>query len=159
MSKVNVLMVCLGNICRSPTAQGVFENFVAEQGLSHHINTDSAGTHAYHVGEPPDSRAQASALRRGVDLSPQRARKVEQQDFINFDYVLAMDHSNHADLMAMCPGEHVSKVHLFLSFAPAVPEDEVPDPYYGGGKGFEKVLDLVEEASMGLLEDIRKHHL
>lgn len=158
MKTVKVLFVCMGNICRSPTAQGVFERLVAEADLSAQVSTDSAGTYAYHVGEPPDKRATEAALRRGVDLSSQRARRVSPEDFEVFDYVLAMDSSNHEDMLEICQPEHASKIRLFLEFAPGLGIDEVPDPYYGGATGFERVLDMIEEAAAGLLADIRQQH-
>lgn len=145
----------MGNICRSPTAQGVFLEKLEQAGLSEHIHVDSAGTHAYHVGEQPDRRAQQAAIRRGIDLSSQRARQVDSSDFEDFDYVLAMDRENMDNLMYICPSQFRDKVRLFLSFAQGR-ERDVPDPYYGGDRGFEKVLDLVEAASIGLVEDIRK---
>ena len=157
--KVSVLFVCMGNICRSPTAEGVFRHIVKQQGLEEHIHIDSAGTHAYHVGEQPDSRAQQTARTRGIDLSQQRARKVRHDDFEHFDYVLAMDNDNHAILASLCPGDKDECLSLFLDFAKQRPESEVPDPYYGGPQGFEHVFDLVEEASQGLLDDIRKRFL
>ena len=120
MSKIKILFVCMGNICRSPTAQGVFEQLVAEASLDEHIHIDSAGTHAYHVGEKPDQRATRAAANRGIDLTTQRARKVEDTDFTHFDYVLAMDSSNLDDLIARCPEEHRDKVQLFLDFAASI---------------------------------------
>ncbi len=157
MAQVKVLFVCMGNICRSPTAEGVFRHIVEQAGLSEHIHIDSAGTHAYHVGEQPDHRAQAAALQRGVDLSSQRARKVESHDFDTFDYVLAMDSSNHSDLGYVAGGD-ANNLHMFLSFSEKFNERDVPDPYYGGDQGFEHVLDLVEDASEGLLRHIRNNH-
>ncbi|PCJ20184.1 MAG: phosphotyrosine protein phosphatase [Gammaproteobacteria bacterium] len=148
---IKVLFVCLGNICRSPTAHGVFEHLVAQAGLSDSIRVESAGTGAYHVGEPSDPRSVQEASKRGYDLSAIRAQQVKANDFQRFDYILAMDHSNLADLKALCPVEHQSKVALFLDYGQVYSEQEVPDPYYGGGKGFLKVLDLVEDASQGLL--------
>jgi protein-tyrosine phosphatase len=159
MSEIKVLFVCMGNICRSPTAQGVFQQLVESAGLSHAISVDSAGTHAYHVGEPPDPRAAQSALRRQVDLSAQRARKVSASDFEVFHYVLAMDLDNFSNLQSICPPGHEQKLSLFLDYAADVSVREVPDPYYGGATGFERVLDLIEAASHGLLEDIRNKHL
>ncbi len=155
---VKVLFVCMGNICRSPTGQGVFEKVVADAGLSHVISIDSAGTHSYHVGHPPDPRAQEAALKRGVDLSTQRARRVSEADFFEFDYVLAMDESNYADLSELATPDTKQRLHLFLSFAPHLNKREVPDPYYGGTQGFERVLDLIEEAAEGLLAHIQKTH-
>jgi protein-tyrosine phosphatase len=155
---IKVLFVCMGNICRSPTAHGVFTKVVEDQLLSDTIKTDSAGTHAYHVGEPPDRRAQAAAKRRGVDLSQLRARKVSPVDFELFDYVLAMDEDNYRELELICPVGYEHKLRLFLDFAPQLNTREVPDPYYGGESGFERVLDLIEAASEGLLEEIRSRH-
>lgn len=156
---VNVLFVCLGNICRSPTAEGVFSKLVEEEGLAERIRIDSAGTHAYHVGNPPDARAQAAARKRGVELGGLRARKVIAEDFDVFDYVLAMDVNNYEDLSQVCPPGQEHKLSLFLEYAPDAAVREVPDPYYGGATGFEQVLDLVEQAARGLLDDIRRRHL
>jgi protein-tyrosine phosphatase len=155
---IKVLFVCMGNICRSPTAQGVFETLVADASLADHIQVDSAGTHAYHIGKSPDNRASEAALRRGVDLSSQRARRITPADFVEFDYVVAMDLSNYEDLSAQCEPEQLPKLRLFLEFAPDLEAQEVPDPYYGGVTGFERVLDLIEEAAKGLLADIRQQH-
>ncbi len=155
---VSVLFVCMGNICRSPTAQGVFEYLVENEGLSGHIHIDSAGTHAYHIGETPDNRAMEAASRRGIDLSTQRARRVGEVDFQRFDLVLAMDGDNYHDLLAICPADQSGKLRLFLEFAPQAETREVPDPYYGGGTGFERVLDLVEQAARGLLAEIRQQY-
>ncbi|MGB5669287.1 MAG: low molecular weight protein-tyrosine-phosphatase, partial [Sedimenticolaceae bacterium] len=141
---VKVLFVCMGNICRSPTAHGVFRNLVEREGLPHAIGIDSAGTHAYHLGNPPDKRAQATALGRGVDLSDLLARRVVPEDFDAFDYVLAMDQDNYMALCEICPDQHVEKVHMFMDFAPHMRTREVPDPYYGGPAGFDRVFDLVE---------------
>jgi protein-tyrosine phosphatase len=151
--KKSVLFVCMGNICRSPTAEGVFRHFVNEAGLAEKIDVDSAGTHAYHVGEPPDRRANAAAERRGVSLADIKARRIADSDFERFDYIIAMDEENQARLIDQAPDEYRDKVQLFLSYA-SVSETEVPDPYYGGAAGFERVLDLVEEASRGLLETL-----
>ena len=156
---VSVLFVCMGNICRSPTAQGVFERLVAEHRLADVIEIDSAGTHAYHVGDRPDERASAAALQRGIDLSSQKARRVSPEDFNRFDYVLAMDRDNYDELLSICPPGHTDKLRLFLEFAPELGMQEVPDPYYGGPQGFEVVFDLVEQASLGLLRDIQKRYL
>lgn len=152
---VKVLFVCMGNICRSPTAHGVFRELVRREGLERQVQIDSAGTHAYHVGNPPDLRAQATAEKRGIALSDLRARQVRPEDFEAFDYVIAMDQDNLAALQAMCPPGLEERVRLFLDFAPQRPEREVPDPYYGGPRGFEHVFDLVEEAAQGLLTEIR----
>lgn len=158
MKKVSVLFVCMGNICRSPTAQGVFEQLVESESLSERILIDSAGTHAYHIGKQPDSRAQAAARGRGLDLSGQRARQVQIGDFGQFDYILAMDHDNVEDLYHLVGHKQRDNVHLFMKFASRWQTDEVPDPYYGGDSGFERVLDMVEDAAAGLLEHIRRTH-
>ena len=155
--KVSVLFVCMGNICRSPTAEGVFRQIVHEAGLAERVEVDSAGTHAYHVGEPPDRRARAAAERRGYALQNIRARRVDESDFERFDYVLAMDRDNLSLLAQQAEVEHHNKIRLFLEFSSSS-QDEVPDPYYGGGAGFERVLDLVEDASRGLLETLHKNH-
>ena len=154
---VKVLFVCMGNICRSPTAEGVFRHMVEQSNAANKIAIDSAGTHAYHVGHPPDPRAQDAARKRNIDLGNQRARRVGADDFIEFDYVIAMDESNRYDLLSICPTGYEDRVHLFLDFAD-VNATEVPDPYYGQGRGFEIVLDLVENASEGLLQHISKNH-
>jgi protein-tyrosine phosphatase len=156
---VKVLFVCLGNICRSPTAEGVFRAIVDEAGLGDLVKIDSAGTSGWHIGDPPDERGQRAALTRGYDLSQQRARKVGRRDFETFDYIIGMDSRNVADLSAMAPAGTRDKVSLFLAFAPETGEREIPDPYYGGPDGFDQVLDLVEAASRGLLADIRARHL
>lgn len=155
---VKVLFVCMGNICRSPTAQGVFAHLVSSEELSDAIEIDSAGTYAYHTGEAPDERARAAAMKRGIDLGSQRARRVAEPDFQEFDYVLAMDRDNYDELLSICPSGHTEKLRLFLEFAPDLGVQEVPDPYYGGITGFERVLDLIEQASRGLLADIRERH-
>lgn len=159
MSKVKVLFVCMGNICRSPLAHGLFEHRVEEAGLSKAISIDSAGTHAYHVGNTPDPRSQQTAKRHGIDLSAQRARQVRESDFEQFDYVIAMDRDNHAILSAQCPAEHRHKLKLFLEFAPQLSETEVPDPYYGGDSGFEHVYQLIDAAADGLMADIESRYL
>ncbi len=148
-----VLFVCMGNICRSPTAEGVFRHYVSEAGLADQIEADSAGTHAYHTGEPPDRRATAAALKRGISLAGIQARRVTDHDFETFDYIIAMDEDNQRRLLDQAPEGHESKVRLFLSFADA-DETEVPDPYFGGAAGFEHVLDLIEDASRGLLKTL-----
>ena len=141
----------MGNICRSPTAHGVFAARVAARGLAHVFEIDSAGTHGYHSGAPPDVRAVRAARRRGVDLRPLRARAVRVEDFAAFDLIAAMDRNNLAWLQAKCPPEHQHKLRLFLEFAPQVGVVEVPDPYYGAEEGFEHVLGLVDAAAEGLL--------
>ena len=153
-SNIRVLFVCMGNICRSPTAHGIFEQLIESKGLSDKIFTDSAGTHAYHVGESPDPRSQATAMSYGVDISHQRAQKVEVVDFENFDYIIAMDSSNYHDLKQLAPAGLEHKVYRFMEFAPDGENDDVPDPYYGEGNGFENVFKMVEVASEGLLQHI-----
>lgn len=158
MPTVNILFVCMGNICRSPTAEGVFSNLVTRSGLDRAIHIDSAGTHAYHIGKSPDPRASAAATKRGYDLSPLRGRQVSEQDFIVFDYILAMDEDNLENLKRICPSGHEHKVSLFLEHSRNFKEREVPDPYYGGSQGFEHVLDLVEDAAQGLLDELVRAH-
>jgi protein-tyrosine phosphatase len=143
-TKIKVLFICMGNICRSPTAEAVFRHYVESAGWSEHILIDSAGTHDYHVGDPPDTRALRAAQQRGYDMSKLRGRQVAAEDFRHFDYVLAMDSTTQA--------------RLFLDYARHHAEHEVPDPYYGGADGFERVLDMVEDAAQGLLEEIRQQH-
>ncbi len=152
---IRVLFVCMGNICRSPTAEGIFRAMVEGAGLDHCVEIDSAGTHSYHVGEPPDSRAQAAARERGVDIGNLRARKFQKGDFEDFDYVLAMDRRNHAILLGLCPPERMDRLHLFLSFAAETLVRDVPDPYYGNVDRFDRVLDLVEQGAAGLLAEIQ----
>jgi protein-tyrosine phosphatase len=154
---VRVLFVCMGNICRSPLAQGVFEDVLRREGLEGAVFVDSAGTGRWHIGELPDERALDAASLRGLDISAQRARQIRPEDCESFDYILTMDEENHRAVASLCRGTAV--VRPFLDFAENSPEREVPDPYYGGPDGFERVLDLVEEASKGLLEDIRKRQL
>jgi protein-tyrosine phosphatase len=154
--KIKVLFVCMGNICRSPTAEGVFTKLVRDNKLDALFAIDSAGTHAYHVGNEPDLRAQSAARDRGIDLSKLRARQVVHGDFEDFDYVLAMDDENYSILINACPEQHKPKIKYFLEYAPHLNERQVPDPYYGGSYGFEKVLDMVEEASAGFLKALRE---
>ena len=148
---LRVLMVCMGNICRSPTAHGVMAHLVAQAGLSGRMEVDSAGTHDYHVGAPPDPRSQAHAARRGYDLSAQRARHLTRRDFTEFDLVLVMDSQNQRAARAVCPPEYAHKLKRLTDFCTRHSAHEVPDPYYGGDAGFEGVLDLVEDACAGLL--------
>jgi len=157
-SKVSVLFVCMGNICRSPTAEGVFRAKVRAADMERLIRIDSAGTHDYHVGRPPDARAREAASGRGYDLAGLRGRQVALGDFADFDLLLAMDRDNLAILKRHCPAEHQHKVRLFLSFSRRFPNLEVPDPYYGGKRGFEQVLDMVEDAASGLLDELTRLH-
>ena len=155
----SVLFVCMGNICRSPMAQGVLEQRLREAGLEGAVRVDSAGTHGYHQGEAPDARARAAAGARGLDISAQRARTVEAADFERFDLILAMDDDNAERLRRIAPDARTGKISLFMDYAPAPNLREVPDPYYGAAGGFEQVFDLVEAAAEGLLADIRRRHL
>lgn len=155
-NKARVLFVCLGNICRSPTAQGMFEKLALEYADAIEVEADSAGTAAYHVGQAPDSRSQEAARQRGVDLSAQRARQVTAHDYDRFDLLLAMDESNHSELLRRAPAGRNDRVQLFMSYAPHMETSEVPDPYYGGPDGFDSVLDLVEEAGRGLLDKLTR---
>ena len=152
---MKILFVCLGNVCRSPTAEIVFRQTLARQAPDLAIEVDSAGTASYHVGNPPDSRTRQAALRRGYDMSALRARAVEPRDFSRFDLILAMDRQNLDALHRSAPVAARSRIRLFLEFAPDADVLEVPDPYYGGANGFEEVLDLVEAAARGLLQHIR----
>ncbi|OIP06390.1 MAG: phosphotyrosine protein phosphatase [Betaproteobacteria bacterium CG2_30_59_46] len=151
---IKVLFVCMGNICRSPTAEGVFRHQVSKAGQTDYIIIDSAGTHDYQIGSSPDRRAQQAALQRGYDLSSLRRRKVGAMDFHEFDYILAMDRENLANLFQICPPQEQHKLKLFMEFSRGFNQREVPDPYYGGNKGFENVLNMVEDAASGLLEEI-----
>jgi len=152
---MKILFVCLGNICRSPTAEIVFREIVAREAPELAIEIDSAGTAAYHVGAPPDTRTRQAALRRGYDMSALRARVVEPQDFGRFDLILAMDRQNLETLHRRAPAVARDRIRLFLEFAPDADETDVPDPYYGGANGFEEVLDLVEAAARGLLAHVK----
>lgn len=151
---LQVLFVCMGNICRSPMAEGVFRNRLKERAGDLRVEIDSAGTTGYHVGSPPDERAQAAAARRGVDISSLGARRVESDDFERFDYILAMDTDNLEFLLSESAPEHHEKIRLFLDYSDARKGSEVPDPYYGGPTGFERVLDLIEDACEGLVDEI-----
>ncbi|MBI5430070.1 MAG: low molecular weight phosphotyrosine protein phosphatase [Nitrosomonadales bacterium] len=157
--EIKVLFVCMGNICRSPTAEAVFRHYVENAGLSGQIIIDSAGTHDYHIGDPPDLRSQRAAQQRGYDMSGLRGRQVEEGDFRRFDYVLAMDRANLSILQNLAPADSNTRARLFLEYARHHAEREVPDPYYGGANGFERVLDMVEDAAEGLLQQIRQQHL
>jgi protein-tyrosine phosphatase len=156
-NKTSILVVCMGNICRSPTAEGVLRRKAEAAGLTRLLHIDSAGTHDYHVGSAPDVRAQKAALGRGYDLATLRGRQVSEQDFETFDYILAMDRDNLNNLQRRCPEQHKHKVRLYLAFSRRFPNLNVPDPYYGGKKGFEQVLDMVEDAAEGLLAEIARN--
>ncbi|MCB9996007.1 MAG: low molecular weight phosphotyrosine protein phosphatase [Rhodospirillales bacterium] len=156
MNKYGVLFVCTGNICRSPTAEGVFRHYAAQQGLSGHLHIDSAGTHGYHVGEPPDSRAIAAALARGVDMNDLRARKFSPADYGDFDLILAMDSGHHNIITRQIPNDARAQVALFMDYAPQAGSRDVPDPYYGGTAEFEYALDLVEQGVQGLIDHVRQ---
>jgi protein-tyrosine phosphatase len=153
---VRILFVCLGNICRSPTAEVVFRAVAQRDAPDLALETDSAGTAAYHVGELPDGRTRQAAARRGYDMSALRARVVEPDDFEHFDLILAMDRENLRTLEHSAPAQARGRLRLFLEFAPDAGVSEVPDPYYGGPNGFEDVLDLIEAASRGLVDHLRR---
>ncbi len=154
-----VLFVCTGNICRSPTAEGTFRAQVAAAGLGDRITAESAGTIAYHQGEPPDGRAQETALARGIDLSDQQARQITEVDFNHFDMILAVDRSHHAHMAELCPGAETHRLHMLMAFAPETGVVDVPDPYYGVLDGFDYVFDLIQSATAGLLREIQQRHL
>lgn len=158
MARIRVLMVCLGNICRSPMAHGVFEARLRHHGLEGTIEVDSAGTAGYHVGARPDPRAREEARARGYELEHLRARQLEPEDFFEFDYVLTMDEANYRSAERIRPGDARAELLRFMDFAPGSREREVPDPYYGGDDGFGYVMDLVERAADGLLEHLRSSH-
>ena len=151
-----VLFVCTGNICRSPSAEGVFRALIAREGLAGRVDTDSAGTAGYHLGEHPDPRSCEAAQRRGINIHKLRARRVAVGDFAAFDLVLAMDRGHHAQLSRLCPPEMRDRLRLFLDFAPQLGIEDVPDPYYGGQDGFERVLDMIEAGCQGILRHIRE---
>ena len=153
-TRIGVLFVCMGNICRSPTAEGVFRALAERDGWGRHLRIDSAGTHDYHVGEPPDSRAVASALRRGYDIRKLRARQIEAKDFARFDWILAMDEGILRRLAELRPKDFAGHLGLFLESAPELGLRDVPDPYYGGPEKFERILDLIEPASQALLSRV-----
>ncbi len=152
---MRILLVCLGNICRSPTAHGIFQKKIDQAGLSVQVGLDSAGTAGWHIGKTPDSRAISAATGRGYDLTGLWARQVQVEDFQTFDLILAMDESNRHDLLALCPEGYQSRVKLFLDFSGVDGETEVPDPYYGGEQGFQSVIDLIEKAVDNLVTRIK----
>ncbi|VVE68165.1 phosphotyrosine protein phosphatase [Pandoraea captiosa] len=156
MKKTSVLFICMGNICRSPSADGIFRQRLANAGLTHVVEVDSAGTHSYHIGHAPDARTQAAAERRGYDLSSLRARRVEASDFERFEWIVAMDNANVSELMVRCPAEYRHKIVRLMDFATRHDATEVPDPYYGGEQGFETVLDYIEDGLDGFLAHLGK---
>lgn len=153
---MKILFVCMGNICRSPMAEGVFRHVLAERAAHLDVQLDSAGTHGYHAGSPPDRRACAAAERRGIDISTLAARRVAEADFGRFDYILAMDQDNVSDLRELADPDDHGKIRLLMEFSPTSFGADVPDPYYGGVTGFERVLDLIEEAADGLLAELER---
>ena len=153
---LRILFVCLGNICRSPMAEGLFRRELERRGIDHLVEVDSAGTGSWHIGEPPDERAQRAIARRGVDISGLRGRQVKRADLDAFDLILAMDAENLSDLMALADEEQMQRIRLFMEFAPAMGTREVPDPYFGGEEGFEHVLDLLQEAARGLADHVEE---
>ena|SRR5688572_3055592 len=158
MNKINILFVCMGNLCRSPTAEAVFAHHVAKAGLEKRIGIESAGTHVGHAGDPADERAKRAAAKRGYDMSRCRTRPLHDRDFERFEYLLAMDDRNLEMLAHDCPPEHSEKLKLFMAYGMAGTTLSVPDPYYGGVQGFERVLDMVEDAAQGLLRHLRHQH-
>lgn len=156
MKPYSILFVCMGNICRSPTADGVLRHMVVAEGLKERVTVDSAGTHNYHPGSPPDPRSQEHAALRGYDLSTLRARQISESDFEAFDLILAMDWDNLARLQDLCPTQHLCKIRRLTEFCLAHNSPVVPDPYYDGPSAFEHVLDLVEDACNGLMQHVRK---
>ncbi len=153
MAKHRILFVCLGNICRSPMAEGVFRRAAEEEGVRHLFDIDSAGLGHWHIGQAPDPRAQSAAHKRGIDISGQSARQVKHGDFARFDLILAMDGENYRELVQLAPREHRQKIRHFLDFAPQLAAKDIPDPFFGGPEGFDHVLDLIEQAAHGLLAD------
>jgi low molecular weight protein-tyrosine phosphatase len=153
---VKILFVCMGNICRSPMAEGVFHKLVKDAGLEHNISIDSAGTHSYHVGDSPDQRAQATLRAKGIDISGLRGRQVADVDFEKFDYIVAMDSSNLNNLKRRAAARHHNKIRLMLSYSRKFPNLDVPDPYYGGTDGFNEVLKMVEDGGLGLLKEVQQ---
>ena len=154
----SVLFVCMGNICRSPMAEGAFRAAVETAGLSGKIHIDSAGTIGYHAGSPPDRRAQATARSNGMDISSQRSRKVTDSDFVKFDHILAMDRDNYEELMTRCPVEYQDRIKLFLTYAPELLGEEMPDPYYGADNQFDRCFEAAEQAAANLLNHIKDRH-
>jgi protein-tyrosine phosphatase len=158
MDKLNILFVCMGNLCRSPTAEAVFRQQVADVGLAQRIVIASAGTHVSHNGDPADARAQRFAAQRGYDLSKLRTRQLMKEDFARFDYLLAMDDNNLAAMTRASPAEHSGKLSLLMTYGAQGQPVGIPDPYYGGAQGFERVLDMIEDAAQGFLRHVRSEH-
>lgn len=156
--KIGVLFVCMGNLCRSPTAHAVFTHYVAQANLNKWLIAESAGTHVSLAGDPADARAKRAAAKRGYDLSRHKTRAVRKADFERFDYVLASDQNNITSLLRVCPQEYAAKLRLLMSFGTQHDVLSIPDPYYGSAQGFERVLDMVEDAAQGLLRHIRDKH-
>jgi protein-tyrosine phosphatase len=152
---VKILFVCFGNICRSPTAAGVFKKIVKQEGLDDHIEVDSAGTSGYHIGDSADPRSIDAASKRGIDITDHRGRRVEEADFDKYHYIIAMDNENYSNLATLCTAGNWGKLKMFLDYSNEFEGREVPDPYYGGETGFEVVLDMVESASKGLIKEIK----
>ncbi len=152
-----VLFVCMGNICRSPMAEGMFRHAVKEAGLESQVQIDSAGTHSYHIGSPPDTRAQQAIQKRGIDISGQRSRLVTDKDFAEYDYILVMDGANHTHLTRRAAAPHQNKIRRLLSFSRKYPNLDVPDPYYGGNEGFEENLDMIHDAVQNLVREISQN--
>jgi low molecular weight protein-tyrosine phosphatase len=159
MAKHRILFVCLGNICRSPMAEGVFRRAAEEKGVLHLFDIDSAGLGHWHIGQAPDTRAQNAARKRGIDISGQSARQVKHGDFARFDLILAMDGENYRELVQLAPRELRQKIRHFLDFAPQTTTKDVPDPFFGGPGGFDHALDLIEQAAYGLLADLQRAKL
>lgn len=155
LKKTRILFVCMGNICRSPTAEAVARHMAQVAGLGHRFEFDSAGTHGYHIGDPPDRRAIIAGARRGYDLAALRARKIDVVDFGRFDLVLAMDDDNHEHLLGICPPDYRHRLKRLLDFAPHVGSAGIPDPYFGDAEGFDIVIDLAEEGIAGLIASLR----
>ena len=154
MVKHRLLFVCLGNICRSPMAEGAFRHVAAEQGVLDRFEIDSAGLGSWHVGQAPDHRAQKAADQRGIDISGQSARQIRSSDFTSFDLLLAMDGSNYGELVQLAPKGERHKIRRFLDFAPHAGTKDVPDPFFGEAEGFDRALDLIDEAARGLLAEL-----
>tara|TARA_B110000438_G_C15598150_1_gene556808 strand:- start:148 stop:636 length:489 start_codon:yes stop_codon:yes gene_type:complete len=156
---LKILFVCTGNICRSPTAEGVFQHLVQSQGLNDQITSDSAGTGPWRAGEAPDARSQQTALSHGIDISHQRARSIRENDFHEFNLIIAMDSSHLQSMRANCPTNYANRLRLFMEYAPEIGIIDVPDPYYGAEDGFARIFDVITAAALGLLHDIKTNRL